>query len=250
MTVLFAVLLDGYLPDISIELSMSARPQRTFECDPETLERLCVAKGWSVARLAEVSGVNARTLRRIQNGQPAFISTISMIASAFGVSVDYLLLATTSGTAAPPAGKPARFKLKIRIHGRIDVAKHRSRLARLTQDIVDSLRADGIDITGYGSDVVTIGVAASAEWRLLVAFPAEVDEMPCWGLAAIKPAMLANFVDTDIVDGASFNFGELLRLEPGMSAPKQAIADAAELFRCPPDSIIDLTAPMGGSIPQ
>ncbi|WP_416899771.1 MAG: 2TM domain-containing protein [Minwuia sp.] len=51
-----------------------------------------IDRGWSQEQLAELSGVSARTIQRIENGGNAGLDTLNSLAAAFGTDVAVLTL--------------------------------------------------------------------------------------------------------------------------------------------------------------
>jgi len=58
------------------------------------LKKLRVEKGWSQEQLAEISGVSARTIQRIEKGEKPGMETLKALAAGFEVSVSELKKAT------------------------------------------------------------------------------------------------------------------------------------------------------------
>jgi transcriptional regulator with XRE-family HTH domain len=56
----------------------------------EILRGLRLQRAWSQEQLAEIAGVSARTVQRIEQGQPAALETLKALAAAFDVSPDLL----------------------------------------------------------------------------------------------------------------------------------------------------------------
>jgi len=49
------------------------------------IQKLRLQRGWSQQQLAELSGLSARTIQRIENGQPASAESLKSLASVFEV---------------------------------------------------------------------------------------------------------------------------------------------------------------------
>ena len=59
------------------------------------IQKLRLEKGWSQSQLAELSGLNVRTIQRIESGQPASMESLKSLASVF--EVDFQQLKVGSG---------------------------------------------------------------------------------------------------------------------------------------------------------
>lgn len=62
------------------------------------IQQLRLQHGWSQQQLAELSGLSARTIQRIENGQPASAESLKSLASVFGL--DYAALAPVQVSSA------------------------------------------------------------------------------------------------------------------------------------------------------
>ena len=58
------------------------------------LKNLRVEKGWSQEQLAEISGVSARTIQRLEKGESPGMETLKALAAGFEMSVSELQKAT------------------------------------------------------------------------------------------------------------------------------------------------------------
>ena len=54
------------------------------------IQKLRLKRGWSQQQLAQASGLSARTIQRIEAGQPASVETLKSIASVFEVDFSTL----------------------------------------------------------------------------------------------------------------------------------------------------------------
>ena len=54
------------------------------------VQKLRLQKGWSQSQLAELSGLNIRTIQRIERGQPASVESLKALASVFEVDFNEL----------------------------------------------------------------------------------------------------------------------------------------------------------------
>jgi transcriptional regulator with XRE-family HTH domain len=61
-------------------------------------KELRVKRAWSQEQLADIAGVNVRTIQRIEHGEGASFESLKAVANAFGVNVEELL--------APPPAEP------------------------------------------------------------------------------------------------------------------------------------------------
>jgi transcriptional regulator with XRE-family HTH domain len=72
-----------------------------MKLDPARLKRLRESRGWTQEQLAEVAGLNARTVQRVEAGGNASAETGMALASALDC-----LLPELSGQSAAPASQP------------------------------------------------------------------------------------------------------------------------------------------------
>lgn len=54
------------------------------------IQKLRLQRGWSQQQLAELSGLSARTIQRIENGQPASAESLKSLASVFEIDFSTL----------------------------------------------------------------------------------------------------------------------------------------------------------------
>jgi len=54
------------------------------------VQKLRLQRGWSQQQLAELSGLSARTIQRIENGQPASAESLKSLASVFEIDFSTL----------------------------------------------------------------------------------------------------------------------------------------------------------------
>jgi transcriptional regulator with XRE-family HTH domain len=59
------------------------------------IQKLRLQRGWSQQQLAELSGLSARTIQRIERGQPASSETLKSLASVFEVDFSHLASEST-----------------------------------------------------------------------------------------------------------------------------------------------------------
>ena len=67
------------------------------------IQKLRLQRGWSQEQLAELSGLSARTIQRLERGQPASLETLKALGAAFDVDVSTLKEPDMSPTAARAA---------------------------------------------------------------------------------------------------------------------------------------------------
>jgi transcriptional regulator with XRE-family HTH domain len=72
------------------------------------IQKLRLQRGWSQEQLAEVSGLSARTIQRIEKGQSASLETLKALAAAFGVEVSNLQESPMSQVESAPPFVPTR----------------------------------------------------------------------------------------------------------------------------------------------
>ncbi|EME70479.1 hypothetical protein H261_08353 [Paramagnetospirillum caucaseum] len=56
----------------------------------ETIRELRLQRAWSQEQLADIAGISARTVQRLEQGQPAALETLKALAAAFDVPLDHL----------------------------------------------------------------------------------------------------------------------------------------------------------------
>ncbi len=56
----------------------------------ETIRGLRLQRAWSQEQLAEIAGISARTVQRLEQGQPAALETLKALAAAFDMPTDRL----------------------------------------------------------------------------------------------------------------------------------------------------------------
>lgn len=76
------------------------------------IQKLRLQRGWSQEQLADVSGLSARTIQRIEGGQSASLETLKALAAAFAVDISTLkepdmTVADTIPAAPTPNAVPA-----------------------------------------------------------------------------------------------------------------------------------------------
>ena len=67
------------------------------------VQKLRLQRGWSQQQLAELSGLSARTIQRIENGQPASAESLKSLASVF--EIDFSTLTSEQDMSASTASK-------------------------------------------------------------------------------------------------------------------------------------------------
>jgi uncharacterized membrane protein YhaH (DUF805 family) len=63
-----------------------------MKIDSNLLKKLRAANHWSQEKLSEVSGLSLRTIQRLENGGTASLESICMLAAAFSIDPDTLIL--------------------------------------------------------------------------------------------------------------------------------------------------------------
>ena len=71
-----------------------------------SVQKLRLQKGWSQEQLAELSGVSARTIQRIERGQSASLETLKALAAVFDVDLADLRSPAMTDAAAPSLAVP------------------------------------------------------------------------------------------------------------------------------------------------
>ncbi len=79
-----------------------------------SIRKLRLERGWSQDQLAHISGLNIRTIQRLESGQPAGLESQNALASAFGVPRNQLHpeAPMTSEITTPSDQQAAIFQLK------------------------------------------------------------------------------------------------------------------------------------------
>jgi transcriptional regulator with XRE-family HTH domain len=73
-----------------------------------SVQKLRLQRGWSQEQLAELSGVSARTIQRIERGQSASLETLKALAAVFEIALSDLRTPTmTDAALSPAAASPA-----------------------------------------------------------------------------------------------------------------------------------------------
>ncbi|TAK82091.1 MAG: helix-turn-helix domain-containing protein [Aquabacterium sp.] len=67
------------------------------------VQKLRLQRGWSQQQLAELSGLSARTIQRIENGQPASAESLKSLASVF--EIDFSTLTSEQDMSATSTSK-------------------------------------------------------------------------------------------------------------------------------------------------
>ena len=67
------------------------------------IQKLRLQRGWSQQQLAELSGLSARTIQRIENGQPASAESLKSLASVF--EIDFSTLTSEQDMSAATISK-------------------------------------------------------------------------------------------------------------------------------------------------
>jgi transcriptional regulator with XRE-family HTH domain len=67
------------------------------------IQKLRLQRGWSQQQLAELSGLGARTIQRIENGQPASAESLKSLASVF--EIDFSTLTSEQDMSATTTSK-------------------------------------------------------------------------------------------------------------------------------------------------
>ena len=68
------------------------------------VQKLRLQRGWSQQQLAELSGLSARTIQRIENGQPASAESLKSLASVF--EIDFSTLTSEQGMSDSNTSSP------------------------------------------------------------------------------------------------------------------------------------------------
>jgi transcriptional regulator with XRE-family HTH domain len=66
------------------------------------VQKLRIQHGWSQQQLADLSGLNVRTIQRIENGASASVESLKSLAAVFEVEFSTLKEQSTMNTTAPP----------------------------------------------------------------------------------------------------------------------------------------------------
>ena len=72
------------------------------------IQKLRLQRGWSQEQLAEVSGLSARTVQRLERGQPASLESLKALASAFDLDLKDLQEPSMTSNPTEPGLKDIR----------------------------------------------------------------------------------------------------------------------------------------------
>jgi transcriptional regulator with XRE-family HTH domain len=122
------------------------------------IQKLRLQHGWSQEQLAELSGLSARTIQRVERGQPASVETLKSIAAVF--EVDFITLKEPDMAASTNSGVNAEEALAL------------TRIRRV--------RGFYVHLMQYG---ITIAVLAVANDLLVPHYPFVLWVALMWGIA-------------------------------------------------------------------
>ena len=72
------------------------------------IQKLRLQRGWSQEQLAEVSGLSAQTVQRLERGQPASLESLKALASAFDLDLKDLQEPSMTSNPTEPGLKDIR----------------------------------------------------------------------------------------------------------------------------------------------
>lgn len=126
---------------------MAVTPKRSYYCRSEVIERIRIARGLTLERLAGKTGVAPKTIKRILGGHRAFTETIKSLALALGTSCESII-DDRLGVDSWLQKKPFRFALRLRLKGRLESRLQKDSLRSLQARVIAMLEDEGIRVTG------------------------------------------------------------------------------------------------------
>lgn len=85
------------------------------------IKRLRLERAWSQEQLGAVAGISARTVQRLETGQPPSLDTLKALAAAFDLPVAALRAAGNPTEEAPPMPATATFATRHRFRRHLTV---------------------------------------------------------------------------------------------------------------------------------
>lgn len=166
--------------------------ERTYPIRADVIERLREARGLSVAKLAERAGIDAKTLKRIQNGGNAFLETIQRIAKALNATPDSLR------ADIEPEGKEAlsQFTINISVTGTIRDTGVLAKITQLTPKLIAMLTEQGVSVDEHRSSI-ELSESVGDEWIRNIGFLFLIfaDGKTGWVMTAIKTYLWQSYCD-------------------------------------------------------
>lgn len=171
--------------------------KRAYTLRGDEIERLRTARGWNLETLSAKADINLRTLGRILDGKPAYLTTAARLAAALNVDCKTLL----DGYTPAPGKTKGLITLRVSAIGDIGSADQIGELAKVMEDIVARMATAGIrvhtgdaEISKSDDDDVRIIVRIDA-FSLPNPGAGPYGFEPVWMYAAIRPAMYQALLD-------------------------------------------------------
>lgn len=122
---------------------MTRQRKGAYLCRIDEVERLRMAKGYSVDDLAKRAHIDKKTLMRVFDGKPLFLSRIARIAAALGTSPQSLIV---DQQPQRPEPLEARFRVSLQVAGTLTSHTQVAKLDSLLQEVAASLQSAGITV--------------------------------------------------------------------------------------------------------
>jgi len=191
------------------------RASRTYRCDVETLVRLLNNSGWTLKQLADASDVDEKTISRMLKGEPKLRSIIALVAKAFAVEPETLILNPARESQLASMKQPLNFQLQLCLGGNLHSPEQAKYIANLLPDLIADLKSRGMTIDIHQSTLVVSDPADSFGRRVVELIAVLGDDFdpkstglesgfwygPKYGyhlkmLATIRPSKYAAFLET------------------------------------------------------
>lgn len=191
----------------------SSIDNRVKVLDGKKIERLRMARGFSVAELAKKAKLSQKTMGNARNGKPVLLGTIKLLADALGVTYGELLLESE----ASDAMLSRRVRIKIAVEGDIRELENSPYLKDFLNLLTKMLATEDIQNTNVegGSIILTLVMSEEASKRLAEIFPNFREH----ARDAVRelPDGLAYFNGTLVGDEKYEDFRKLLKLIDGVT---------------------------------
>lgn len=207
--------------------------KRTYPVLTDAVERLREARGLTREKLAEAAEINVKTLRRLLNGEEAYLDTINKLATVLRTTPDAL----RADLAVTEPEQVTTFSLDLNLSGTAADPHTALSLVTLTPKIIDLLKAHGINVTGHqaGLGMQQYGGDALSQFKRTIALVYGIlaNGNPFWAFVAVITHKYQQF----LVDQKQGKL-DLTRFEP-----YGEIIICGEGL-CPDDGIIERVAAM------
>ncbi len=128
---------------------MSKPHSSSRACRVEEVQRLRVARGLSVEKLASKAQVDRKTIERLFKGRRLAVESIGRIATALGTTVDNLIVEEDGGAVRVNHSQPSPFHYHLSVAGDVTSGDQAAELGRLALDGVSRLQDLGANIRSH-----------------------------------------------------------------------------------------------------